>query len=418
MNEHFLKLATNNFYADLNSLRNFFMLGMQEPQAFNIDNIEKKDTAISNYGSESNTINIKGMMVRESSWLTELGYATSTEQVINDIKDTIAEGKKVKLVIDSGGGLVSGTSNLADLIYENRDQIEAYATGVVASAAMWVFSAAGKRYAESTTVMGSIGVVSSVFDDEEYWKAHGIIWKEIVSENAKNKRPDVKTKEGQKEVQRYLTSLETVFIDTVARNLNISRENIISEFHEGGLITGYDAIELEVIDALLTHSNTVATMPSELSAEKIVKNPNIGDVVMDITQKDLDAVQAQLDEANASVTALSAEKTEHEGIVAKITSELEATKVELAEVSSKLGNVDAIVGMAFEHNVSKDVAMEMVKAGSVESAALVVLNAKQSTGATTVNADIEDTADVEAKEEEAELQAAIEYAKRLSVNKK
>ena len=414
MNEYFLKLANENFYASSDAMRNFFMLGMNE-KAFTFDDAIEKKSAISNYGTEYNTIEIRGMMLREQSWITDLGFATSTEQVISGIKETLDEGKKVKLKIDSGGGLVSGTSNLADIIYKNRDNIEAYATGMVASAAMWVFSAAGTRYSESTTVMGSIGVVTSVLDDENYWKAHGIIWKEIVSENAKNKRPDVKTEEGQNEVKRYLTSLEEVFITAVSKHLGMSADDVVSNFHQGGLITGSDALKLGVINSLTSYD--LATMPTELSAEKI-ENKNTGETVMEVTKEELDAVQAQLDEANASVTALSAEKNEMVSKVGEIDSKVETLSSELESANAKLSGMGEIIGMAFEHNVSKDVAMKMVEAGSKESAALVILESKQSTGATVVAEDLDNSAVEEASEEASEVEAAIAYAKKISVNKK
>lgn len=419
MNEHFLKLATENFYASSESIRNFFMGAMNE-KAFDLDNLDNKP-AISSYGTEFNTIHITGMMLREKSWITDLGFATSTEQVIEGIQESLAEGKKVKLIINSGGGLVSGTSNLADIIYENREHIEAYATGVVASAAMWVYSAAGTRYAESTTVMGSIGVVTSVLDDEKYWESYGIIWKEIVSENAKNKRPDVKTAEGQNEVKRCLTSLESVFINAVSTHLDMSREDVVSKFHEGGLITGADALEMNVVSSLTSY-DLAAVMPVGNSAEKIAKNSNIGENVMEkITQNDLDAVQAKLDEANASVTALSAEKKDNEGVIAGLNEKVTTVTADLDSATTKLAAVGSIVGMAFEHGVNKDTAMKMVDAGTQEAAALVVLNTNASSGATGEGADLDDvdSAETEAKAaEDAETEAAIAYAKKLSVNKK
>jgi len=416
MNKHFLNLITENFYASADSMRNFFMLGMDE-KAFSFDDIEKKQTIISSYGTEYNTIHITGMMLREQSWITDMGWATSTEQVIEGIKETLAEGKKVKLIVNSGGGLVSGTSNLSDIIYENREHIEAYGTGVVASAAIWVYSAAGTRFAEATTVMGSIGVVTSVFDDEEYWKSYGIIWKEIVSANAKNKRPDVKTDEGRDEVKRYLTSLESVFIGAVSTHFDMSKEDVISKFHEGGLITGSDALDMSVIESLTSY-DLVATMPSERSAEKIANNSNTGEGVM-ITQEDLDAVQAKLDEANTSVTAISADKDTLKVSLDEATVKLGDTQAKLDATTAQIEGMGEIVGMAYEHNVDKATAIKMVGADTKADAALIALDAKSTSGSTTEGGDIGgEESTTEADEEQAETDAAIKYAKKISVNKK
>jgi len=414
MNKYFIELAKENFYATPEDIRSFFMLGMGDKAFF--DTVPDKKDIVSEYGTEYNTIHITGMMLREPSWITDMGFGTSTVEVIAGIQATLREGKKVKLIMNTGGGLVSGTSNLSDIIFENRENIEVYATGCVASAGIWVYSAAGTRYAESTTVMGSIGVVTSVFDDEEYWKSYGIIWKEIVSNNAKNKRPDIKTVAGENEIKRYLTSLETVFLEAVSKHFNMSRDDVISKFHEGGLITGTEALEMNLIESLTSYDLSVATMPSELSAEKIANSTN-GDGVM-ITQEQLDAVQGQLDDANASVTALTAEKTTLEGSLADANDKVALVTSDLENANAKLAGMGDIVGMAFEHNVNKATALNMVEAGDKASAALVALDSKSTTGSTAPSADIDEGVEADNKAEADETEAAIAYAKKLSVNNK
>ncbi|WBC28544.1 head maturation protease [Thiohalocapsa phage LS06-2018-MD03] len=400
MNKHFLALVNEAFYASTDDMRAFFMMGVDLPESFLFDDVEEKTTAISNIGETHNTINITGMMLREQSWITDLGWATSTEQVIEGILSTIAEGKKVKLVFDTGGGLVSGTSNLADVISENKDNVDCYVKGMACSAGMWTFSAGGNKYAEPTSILGSIGVVTTVFDDEQYWQSHGIVWKEIVSENAKNKRPDVKTDEGKAEVKRYLTSLESVFIDSVCSNLDMTKEEVISNFHEGGLITGVEANEMGILTSLTSYNSSLATMPSsELSAEKIVTNSNTGDDVMpnEITQEQLDAVNSQLEAANVDLATALAEK--------------EALQTSLDSANAKIDATKNIVGMAFDHNVSQTVAMEMVEAGDEGSAAKIALDSKKSNGSTSK---IDDNGDGINGENQGTSEDEMAYAKELA----
>ena len=376
MNELFIKLANENFYASADAMRNFFMLGVNMDEKAFLDEPKENKTIISNYGEEFNTIYVTGMMLRERSWLTDMGYATSTEEVIEGIQETLAEGKKVRLIMNTGGGLVSGTSNLADIIYENRENIEGYATGMVASAGMWVFASAGVRFAEPTTVLGSIGVVTSVFDDEKYWENYGIVWKEVVSENAKNKRPDVKSASGLAEIKRYLTSLESVFINSVSKSLDMSKEDIISNFHEGGLITGQDALEINVINDLMSYDMNVATMPTELQEDEPDKiESTLGEGVM-ITQEQLDAVQGQLDEAQSSLKTaedantaltdkLATANATIEAHASGATSDVDSAKADTLKVCGE------IVGMALEHGVDKATALKMVATGDLDKSASV-----------------------------------------------
>lgn len=420
MNDAIASLATQNFYARPSDLRSFLSSAIEATKEKSFFDGEFEKVSIAQYGAETTTINITGLMLRERSIFTDLGWAVSTEEVIDEIKQALSEDKKIRLVMNTGGGLVSGTSNLADIIFQNRDRIEAYATGVVASAGMWVFSAAGKRYAESTTVMGSIGVVTSVFDDEQYWSNYGIVWKEVVSENAKNKRPDVKTESGQNEVRRYLTSLETIFIDSVSKALDMSNDEIISNFHQGGLITGQDAFDLSVVSALTSY-DMVATMPSKLQADVKIANSNIEDCVMNITQEQLDAVKSQLDNANASIKTLEGEIGIVSGKLETAESDLgaanatiETLQAELASEKVVASDKPEIIAMAFEHGVTKETALEMYGCANKGDAAVIALNAKGTVGSTSAQGDLPDA---QADEDEKETAAAIEIARKNSVRK-
>lgn len=411
MDERLLQLATQNFYARPEDIRAFFSTAMNE-KAYTLSIADKK--SIATHTADVTTIKISGLMLREQSIYTDLGMAVSTEEIISEIKTARAAGRKVDLIISSGGGMVSGTSNLSDLIYEHRDSINAYGTSVVASAAMWIFASAGKRYAEPTTVMGSIGVVTSVFDDEKYWSNYGIVWKEIVSENAKNKRPDMKTQDGQDEIKRYLTSLESIFLDNVSKSLAMSKEDIISNFHQGGLITGQDAHAMGILESLLSY-DMVATMPSKRQADVKIAKSNLGDVKMDITKEQFDAVQSQLDNATASIKTLEGENA--------------TLNVNLVEANAKVANLTAqeiakaeankeIVAMAFEHNANKDTVLAMIGCSTKAEAALALLDAKGSVGGTSAYTNDLAEDDVDASKEDAdkaELAEAIEIAKRHSV---
>ena len=339
------------------------------------------------------------MMLRDKSWLTDIGWATSTVEVGEIIQSTLAEGKTVKLHINSGGGLVSGTSNLADLIYENRENIETYATGMAASAAMWVFASGGKRYAEATTVLGSIGVVTSVYDDEELYKSFGVVYKEVTSNNAPNKRPDVKTEEGIAEVKRYLTELESVFLSSVSTSLGMTKEEVVTNFHKGGLITGEKALSLKVVDNLTSYNKLKLSLNTPDIGEINITKSEIKGSIMNI-EEELKAAQTNLSVADDTI--------------AQLEEKLEMATNNMKEMAT---TAETIMCMAFEHKVSKDTALEMLATGCEHKAATVALKSK------TVGASIDNGAgdnisgedNTSAKEEEAELEFALEIAKKLSI---
>lgn len=272
---------------------------------------------------------------------------------------------EIDLIVDSGGGMVSGTSALADTTYKYKDQITAYGKGVVASAAMWAYSAAGKRYAEDTTLLGSIGVVTSVFDDEDFWKQYGIVWKDIVSENAKNKRPDVKTPEGEAEVKRYLTSLENRFLYAMERNLEMSRNEIISRFREGGIVTGMEAFDFGAIHGI------IGANPKK--REENGMNPEEKEAQMKELQSNFDSAQATISAKEKELNDLSSKMAETEKALAE-------ANEKIASYEKMQEETKEVVAMAFEHGCDKETTMSIIGM-SKGDAAVEILGSKRSSGA-------------------------------------
>lgn len=201
-------------------------------------------------------IPITGPIFKRANLFTEISGATSHEIIGQQIAAALDDSavQSIVLDIDSPGGTASGTSEVAQLVYDSRGikPIVAYVNGMAASAAYWIASAADEIVINDTAVVGSIGVVSVA----RIGKDNGDI--EIISSNAPNKRPDPATSEGRAQVQTLVDSLETVFIDTVARNRGMTPEEVVNNFNQGGLVVGSDAIEASAADAVGSLESTIA----------------------------------------------------------------------------------------------------------------------------------------------------------------
>jgi capsid assembly protease len=84
--------------------------------------------------------------------------------------------KAVLLDIDSPGGTVAGTPELAAAV-RSLDAIKpvyAFSSGLMASAAYWIASQARAVYATPSAQVGSIGVVQAVLDDSAAIEAAGL----------------------------------------------------------------------------------------------------------------------------------------------------------------------------------------------------------------------------------------------------
>jgi len=113
-------------------------------------------------------ISLSGIMGKRMNMFSQISGGTSTELVGNAIRTAIDDPAVIALVlsVDSPGGTVDGTAELADLILSARAEkpVYAYADGMMASAAYWVGSAAEKIFSYRTAEIGSVSVVICHYD--------------------------------------------------------------------------------------------------------------------------------------------------------------------------------------------------------------------------------------------------------------
>jgi ClpP class serine protease len=189
-------------------------------------------------------IKVRGVVSRYASWLDDICGGTSTEALAKSLAASIADPKvrAVVLWIDSPGGQVNGLNELAEMLYEAREQkkIVAYVGGLGCSAAYWMASACSEVVIDATAELGSVGTVASF---HLLAPVEGEQHIEIVSSNAPNKRLDPATEAGQAVMQVLVDDLETVFIDAVARNMGVTREKVLADFGRGGTFIGAKAVK-------------------------------------------------------------------------------------------------------------------------------------------------------------------------------
>ncbi len=127
-------------------------------------------------GQSIGVIKIAGTMMKSQS---SMGGGASTVQLRRDIRQAAAdpEVSGILLAIDSPGGTVAGTDDLAVDVRAARDKKPVYAhiDDLGASAAYWVASQADKIYANSSTAMvGSIGTMTTIYDASEAAAKEGV----------------------------------------------------------------------------------------------------------------------------------------------------------------------------------------------------------------------------------------------------
>lgn len=224
---------------------------------------------------------VTGPVMRYANLFSKVSGATSIDVLATDFNEALKnpDVKAIVLNIDSPGGTVAGVNEFAEMIYAARGQkpIVAYVSGLGASAAYWLASAADEIVIDATASVGSIGVVSVQTDDTERKAKAGIKEIQIVSSLSPRKRPDVSTDEGRADVQQMVDNIASVFFQTVARNRGVTTDTVLSDFGQGGLLVGVDAVQAGLADRIGSLEKLIAgfsgiqkrgvTMTNQLKSE-------------------------------------------------------------------------------------------------------------------------------------------------------
>lgn len=195
-----------------------------------------------------------------SSW-----WRFSTEDFIEDLKAAEANpaiGAHL-LHIDSPGGEVFWLHEAFEAVKALKKPCIALIDSCGTSAAYWLACAADKVYASSIfTTVGSIGVMSTFYDDQEYLKKHGIKEIELYSSysDLKNKMyKDILDGKVEEFIQTRLDPLAEQFINDVKSVRTIDDD---SEAFRGKIYYAMNALPEGLIDGKSTFDEVVGQLQS------------------------------------------------------------------------------------------------------------------------------------------------------------
>jgi len=218
-----------------------------DPAAVEARKAERLDqTATAGVRDGVAVIPVIGPIARRMNMFTEVSGGTSLDLLARDFTSALNNSavKAIALNIDSPGGEANGVSEFSNMVYSARGRkpIYAYVGGMGASAAYWIASAADRIVVDDTAMLGSIGVIAAVPTEAEEDEVT------FVSSQSPNKRPDPTSEAGAASIQSTIDSLAQVFIESVARNRGVSAATVLSDFGQGGLFVGKDAVAAGLAD--------------------------------------------------------------------------------------------------------------------------------------------------------------------------
>lgn len=222
---------------------------------------------------------IEGVLAPKANLFTEISGGASTQMLSTQIQGMLNDNavKSIILAIDSPGGSVFGTPELADVVRSAAKikPVVAVSDASMCSGAYWIGSACNAVYITSPMVnVGSIGVVQR--RTYQPTADGGPVVEEITA--GKYKRvgsPDKPlNKEDRAYVEGQLDHMYGVFVSAVAANRGASIEQVLDHMADGRVFIGQQAIDRGLVDGFSTVDAMVeqlATNPSQFASRRKAK---------------------------------------------------------------------------------------------------------------------------------------------------
>lgn len=205
-----------------------------------LKNIQEDEIAI---------IPIKGVISNTDSEMLFSSSETSPDKIIDIIKNT-EKNKNIKAVIfeiNSPGGTVLASKEIADAIKKLDKPKVALIRDIGTSGAYWVASSADKIVADELSITGSIGVISSYLEFSDLLNKYGITYERLVVGKYKDTGSPFKnlTQEERLLIQNKLNKIDEVFLNQIRLNRNLKDTKKIET---GEFFLGIEAKEIGLID--------------------------------------------------------------------------------------------------------------------------------------------------------------------------
>jgi ClpP class serine protease len=212
-------------------------------------------------GGKVAVVPVTGPIFRRANLFTRISGGTSTDVLARDFQAAVDDPSVTGVIldIDSPGGQVPGTAELAGLIRAARGSkpIVAYADGQMCSAAYWIGSAADAVVASPTADVGCIGVVTKARKREPPDRTPYV---EFVSTNAENKRLDPQSDAGKAQITAEIDAIEAVFHEQVAAHRGVTVQKVRTGFGRGGTFVGQHAVKAGLADAVGSFEDTLQAL--------------------------------------------------------------------------------------------------------------------------------------------------------------
>lgn len=220
-------------------------------------------------------IMVTGPLTKNYELITYWYDGTAMTAVADALKSALKNPmvKAIMLYVDSPGGTVDGTQELANYIYASRGgkPIIAFTDGSMYSAAMWIGASADASVISGDTAgTGSIGVLATHYDISKAQEMFGLKVTEIYAGQYKTVgTPNRPLTEGDKAViQSEVDYLYSIFVNDVAKYRATTPDDVLARAAEARCFIGTQGMAAGLVDGVSTYDQLLIDMAAGKAVKK------------------------------------------------------------------------------------------------------------------------------------------------------
>lgn len=300
---------------------------------------------------------------------------TSTlSQWVKDARDA-PNISAIALMINSGGGMVTGTKEFADVVAKTKQtkSVYAFSDGLIASAAYWIGCSCEEIFVSSETVeIGSIGTAYKFSDNREAMKRYGVNQHYINADSSPHKNmASIKAMDGDYSELKTLSLNPTndIFLKSVKENrgakLQLKEIDVNGVIHHepltGRVYLAENAQSLGLIDGIKTQDEFFSYVQASTQVTNTKTNMKfshlstlVNKAANTITADELKLANEELTSNGInlalatpeSIAKMQSDLTEANASLSTATNELNASKLALTAEQEKVVGLETAAATA------------------------------------------------------------------------
>lgn len=260
-------------------------------------------------GSMIAVVPLQGILTRHgySSWFSANIGTLEIGRHLKALDADEAVGTIV-LNVNTPGGTVAGTPELAQILYGIREAGKTKTIAVVdplmASAGTYIATAAEKVFAIPSADVGSVGVINSYSDYSKFLEERGISIEYFRHPEKKARFTSVEPMDDSMRERMMEGIMEAygLFVADMARNRGVSEKHVEEHFGKGDTMSAKEGVDVKMIDGIRSLDDVIVELVTENQSKQRATMRRMAEERMKSVQA-LDGVDASADEVEASEEA-------------------------------------------------------------------------------------------------------------------